>query len=59
MDAIKPSGPSGYNFDDNMQDPFGSKKPTVMNTPPKSNPLGGGGIQQPRPNFHDELAGQS
>ena len=40
-----PSGPSGYSFDENMADPFGSKKPAVMNSPAKRDPMemGGGG----------------
>lgn len=41
-----------------MADPFGSKKPTVMNTPPKRDPLGGV-TPQPQANFHDELANPS
>lgn len=51
--------PSSYNFNENMQDPFGSKKPTVMNTPPKSDPFAS--MPQPtgKANFHDELADQS
>ena len=50
---------SSYNFNENMQDPFGSKKPTVMNTPPKSDPFAS--MPQPtgKANFHDELADQS
>ena len=46
---------AAYKFDEDMADPFGSKKPTVMNTPPKRDPMGGG-LQQPRANFHDEFA---
>ena len=52
-----PQAPSSYKFDEDMADPFGSKKPTVMNTPPKREPtLGGAPLQQPKSNFVDELA---
>ena len=53
------SSGAGYNFDENMADPFGSKKTAVQNTPP-----GGGShkqaaamMEQPpqSSNFNDEF----
>jgi hypothetical protein len=44
-----PSNPTSYNFDEEMPNPFGSKKAAVMNTPPKNNPkasMGGRQAQQ-------------
>jgi len=46
MKAQQPTGPSNYNFEgEDMADPFGAKntKASMMNTPPKSDPMGRGG----------------
>ena len=54
----QPPTKGAYDFNEDMADPFGSKKAAVMNTPPKSNPMAGGGMGGGggAANFHDEFA---
>ena len=61
MDEPRVAVGSYDNFDENMADPFGSKKAAVQNTPP-----GGGGMKQASinggqaaANFHNELGDNS